>query len=145
MKSATTVFLVVLVGLVLFMKSARPQLKIVVNEDKKPPVQVEPPVVKPKFTEDYEAAMAEKDCKVILVFGADWCPGCVRLKEHLKEANLDGYLVCFVDVGENRKVKRAHSVKLVPTSIICNKGEEVSRIVGFEAEKYDAWVEKNRE
>lgn len=148
MKPATALVLVALLGVALLLKSGRPQLNISFGSDKRPQAQAEPeaekPAEKPKFTEDYDAAMAEKDVRVILVFGAEWCPACVRLKEHLKSANLDGYLVCFVNPGENRKARRAHSVKVLPTSVVCENGEEVSRVVGFESKKYDAWLEDNR-
>lgn len=144
MKSAAVLMLATVLGLALFYRSGQPQRSADEQPQTSPPAQVEPPTEKPRFTEDYESAMKEKDRKVILVFGADWCPHCVLLKEHLKEMNLDGYLVCVVDADRNREAKRAHSVRILPTSIILEKGEEVSRERGFDKKSYDAWVEGNR-
>jgi len=103
-----------------------------------------PPHLKPAFTEDYEEAMSEKDRKVLLVFGAEWCPHCVTLKAHLKDVNLDGFLVCVLDVDKRKEMKSKHSLKALPTCIIVDKGEEVSRMRGFDKKKFDAWIEENR-
>lgn len=144
MKSAAVLMLATVLGMALFYRSGQTQRQAVEQPQTSPPVQVEPQAEKPRFTEDYESAMKEKDRKVILVFGADWCPHCVLLKEHLKEKKLDGYLVCVVDVDKNREAKKSHSVRILPTSIILENGEEVSRKRGFDKKNYDAWVEENR-
>lgn len=144
MKSAAVLMLATVLGLVLFYRSGQPQRSADEQPQTSPPAQVEPPAEKPRFTEDYEEAMREKDRKVILVFGADWCPHCVLLKEHLKGINLDGYLVCVVDVDENREAKRVHSVRILPTSVIVKDGKELSREKGFDKQSFESWVEKNR-
>lgn len=144
MKSAAVLMLATFLVLVILYKSGRHQISAEEQPQTSPPSQVEPPLKKPGFIEDYKEAMREKERKVILVFGAEWCPHCVLLKEHLKEMNLDGYLVCLVDVDSNREAKKAHSVRVLPTSIILKDGEEVSREKGFDKKKYDSWVEKNR-
>jgi len=144
MRSAAVLMLATVLVLAAFKMSGRIQKSAEEQPQTSPPVQVEPKSEKSRFTEDYEEAMREKDRKVILVFGADWCPHCVVLKKHLKEMNLDGYLVCTLDVDENRDVKRKHGARMLPTSIIMEDGKEVSRHVGFDKKFYDAWVEENR-
>jgi thioredoxin-like negative regulator of GroEL len=144
MRSAAVLMLATVLGLALLKMSGRPQGSAEEQPQTSPPSQVEPQTEKPHFTEDYEEAMREKDRKVILVFGADWCPACVMLKKHLKEMSLDGYLVCTLDVDENRGVKRKRGARMLPTSIIMEDGKEVSRHVGFDKKSYDAWVEENR-
>jgi thioredoxin-like negative regulator of GroEL len=94
---------------------------------------------KPKFTNDYESAMKESDRRVMLVFSADWCGHCVSLKEHLKSMDLGDCLVCIVDADQNRAIKRRHSVRSLPTSIIIKEGKEISRNKGFDVNNYDAW------
>jgi thioredoxin 1 len=144
MRSAAVLMLATVLGLALLKMSELPQGSAEERPQTSPPSQAEPQKEKPRFTEDYEEAMREKDRKVILVFGADWCPHCVVLKKHLEGMNLDGYLVCTVDVDKNRDLKRKHRVRALPTSIIMEDGSEVSRQRGFEKGPYDAWVEENR-
>jgi thiol-disulfide isomerase/thioredoxin len=109
-----------------------------------PPTQAEPPAERPTFTEDYDLAMAEKGRKVILVFGADWCPHCSVLEEHLKGMNLEGYLVCSVDVDSRKDLASEYRIKVLPTSVVLLEGKEVSRTKGFSKASYDRWVESNR-
>jgi thiol-disulfide isomerase/thioredoxin len=144
MRSAAVLMLATVLGLALLKMSGQPQRSADDQPQTSPPAQVEPPAEKPQFTEDYDAAIREKDRKVLLIFSADWCPHCVLLKDHLKETNLEGYLVCVVDIGSNRAARRTHSVRSLPTSIILKDGEEVSRERGFDKQSFDAWVEKNR-
>jgi thioredoxin-like negative regulator of GroEL len=144
MKSAAVLMLATVLGLALLRMSGLTQRSAEEQPQTSPPSQVEPQTEKPRFTKDYEEAMREKDRKVILVFGADWCPACVVLKKHLEGMNLDGYLVCVLDVDESRDIKRKHGARMLPTSIIMEDGKEVSRHVGFDKQYYDAWVEENR-
>jgi thioredoxin-like negative regulator of GroEL len=144
MRSAAVLMLATVLGLALLKMSGLPQGSAKEQPQTSPPSQVEPQTEKQRFTEDYEEAMREKDRKIILVFGADWCPHCVVLKKHLEGMNLDGYLVCTVDVEENRDIKRKHAVRMLPTSIIMENGKEASRHKGFDKKSYDAWVEENR-
>lgn len=144
MRSAAVLMLVAVLGLALFLKSGQISESAEGQPRTSPPAQVEPPQAKPSFTEDYEAAMGETERKVIVVFGAEWCPHCVLLKDHLKEMNLEGYLVCLVDVDQHKDIQKKHAVKLLPTSILIEKGKETSREKGFDKAKFDAWVEENR-
>lgn len=144
MKSAVALMLVAALGLALFMKCGltlgsaeeRPQTSPLAHNDQ--------PKAKPSFTEDYEAAMDETERKVIVVFGAEWCPHCALLKDHLKVMNLDGYLVCLVDVDKQKDAQRKHGVRVLPTSIMFEGGKEISRQKGFDKDKLEDWVEENR-
>jgi len=142
MRYAAVVMLATVVGLAVFYKSDLPPA--LEEPAAPPPAQVEPPVELPQFIEDYDAAMREKDRKVILVFGAEWCPHCVTLKENLKGMNLDGYLVCLVDVEKHKGARKYHAVRILPTSVILKDGKEMSRKRGFEKQGFEAWVEGNR-
>lgn len=144
MKSAAVLMLVAIVALVLFLKCGQTGGPAEEQPQTSPPQQAEPKADKPVFTKDYEAAMQEKDGKVIVVFGAEWCPHCVVLKDHLKSMNLQGYTVCFVDVDEHKELKRKYGVRSLPTSIIFYQGKETSREKGFDKARYEAWVEENR-
>lgn len=144
MKSAAALMLVTVLVLAFVFKSGLTLESAERQPQTSPPTQTEPKVEKPRVTEDYEEAMKETERKVILVFGAEWCPHCVVLKDHLKDVNLDGYLVCLVDVDDNKEAKRNHAVRVLPTSVILDEGKEVSRLKGFEKDKFDNWVEENR-
>jgi thiol-disulfide isomerase/thioredoxin len=96
------------------------------------------------FADSYEEAVANKDRKILVVLGADWCHYCVMLKEHLKKANLKGYFVCLVDVEERPDLKKKHGAKSMPTSILIVNGKEESRKTGFSNAEYDAWLDDNR-
>lgn len=108
------------------------------------PQIVEPPVEESHFTDDYEEAISEKERKVILVFGAEWCAHCVKLKDYLKTADLKGYLVCFLNTEDRRDLKREYGVRSLPTSVMLKEGKEISRERGFDTAKYDSWIENNK-
>jgi len=139
MRSASIFALATLTGLAFFATFGRTARSTDTPPQTSPKSYVEPIEEQPRFTGDYEAAMAEKDRRVILVFSADWCPHCVSLKEHLKGMELGDHLVCIVDVDQHKDLKRKHSVRILPTSIIVEEGKEVSRNRGFNPEKYDEW------
>jgi len=98
----------------------------------------------PDFVNDYEKATSTKDKNVLVIIGTEWCGGCVRLKEALKSANLDDYVVCVVDAEERKDISKKHSVSAYPTSVILFNKEEMSRKKGYEKSSYDKWLEKNR-
>lgn len=140
MRSAAALILAFLLALALF---ARPKKQEIPPSA---PPQTPPPAVevKPSFTEDYEEAMKETERKVLLVFSSERCPHCKTLKEHLKSANLDGILVCTVDVTEHKDIARKYHVRGLPTSVMLSKGEETSRTKGFSQDEWDAWFAEAR-
>lgn len=98
----------------------------------------------PEFVPRYEDAVSMKEKKVLLIVGADWCRGCVRLKKSIDSINLKGYVVCFVDADERADICMSHSVSAYPTSLILFEGEEVSRNKGYEKRSYENWLKKFR-
>lgn len=96
------------------------------------------------FADSYEEAVANKDRKVLVVLGADWCHYCRVLKEHLQKADLKGYVVCVIDVDDRPDLKKKHGAKSMPTSVVIVNGKEESRKIGFARAEYDAWLEENR-
>lgn len=144
MKSAAALVLVTSLVLALLFKSGLMLESAARQPQTSPPKQAEPKAEKPEVTEDYEEAMNENERKVILVFGAEWCPHCVVLKNNLKDMNLEGYLVCLIDVDKNKDAQRKHSVRLLPTSVMLESGKEISREKGFDKARFEAWLEHNR-
>lgn len=141
MRSAAALILASLLALALFAR---------LNKHEKPrsaPPQTPPSAAeaRPSFTEDYEEAMKESERKVLLVFGAEWCPHCKTLEKHLMSASLDGVLVCEIDVDAHQDIARKHHVRGLPTSIMLSNREEISRTKGFSQDEYDAWLSEARQ
>lgn len=99
---------------------------------------------RPVFEDNYQKAISYSDKNVLLIFGADWCKYCNVLKGELKDMNLDGYVICLIDVEKNKDTQSANGVSLLPTSLIVNNGKEKSRMTGYFKKTYQEWVEKNR-
>lgn len=144
MRSAAVLMLAMVVVLALLSRSGRDMRSAEDQPQTSPPAQVEPKPKAPSITDDYEEAMKEAERKVILVFGAEWCPHCVLLKDHLGNMNLDGYLICVVDVDDHKELKRKYKARSLPTSVMLDAGKEVSRKVGFQKAEYEEWIESNR-
>lgn len=99
----------------------------------------------PVFVDQYEQAVGTADKSVLIVFGADWCGYCVRLKNDKESLNLDEYVVCFVDADKNPEMVKENSVSSFPTSIVMHDGKEVSRKTGYKKTEYQKWLDSNRE
>lgn len=114
---------------------------------KKPEIKQEEPNVvdnSPIFENDYEKATAHSDRNVLVVFGADWCRYCNILKGDIPTMNLDGYVVCVLNVTKNKDAEVRNGISYLPTSIVMNQGKETARIVGYSAQQYKSWLETNR-
>ena len=55
---------------------------------------------------------------ILLVFGADWCQNCVSLKQDMIKGDLvselDGFIVCYVNIEDNKELPKLYRVKNVP-------------------------------
>lgn len=68
---------------------------------------------------------------LVLEFGASWCPHC-SAAQPLMAANLAGrprVRLIRVEDGRGRPLGRSFQVKLWPTFIFLNEGQEVARLV----------------
>lgn len=97
----------------------------------------------PIFTQDYESAM-QSNQNVLLIFGADWCGNCVKLKNDMYSINLDDYVICTIDADENKSLARKYKVRSYPTSIVIKNGNELARKIGYKKVDFENWVEKHR-
>lgn len=94
---------------------------------------------------EYELSldMAKKENKkILLVFTADYCSWCKKLKEVLNKqeviSQLDEYIVCYIDVKnpKNKDLKIKHAAKSLPTCVILDKQEKViKKDSGYKNEK----------
>jgi len=141
MRSAAVLILASMIGIAIYLRLGRQPRPAEVRPQTSPPSISQP--LSP-FEDDYEVAKNEKNRLVILVFTSEWCPHCVRLKEHLEESNLDGFLFCFVDATKKTSLVGQYKVKKLPTSVMLKNGKETSKKVGFAKGEYDEWLSSNR-
>jgi thiol-disulfide isomerase/thioredoxin len=80
-----------------------------------------------------EKAAAEYPKNCLIIWTADWCSRCPRMKELGERLKAEGYDVFYVDFDTNKAEAREKGIKAVPTAIVHNGGEEVHRVVGITA------------
>lgn len=117
---------------------------------KKPDQVVDPVIIVPELEnnilyDNYEESkrLAKiHDMNIIVVFSADWCVYCKKLKNDLKNiSNLDKYIVCIIDIEKDKSLARKWKVKNLPTSVAINSSQEViSQIVGYKRNNYESWI-----
>lgn len=79
--------------------------------------------------------------KLILIFSAEWCLYCKKLKsdiENLKDK--DKYILCLVDINKNKIIADKYKVKILPTSIVLKDNIEQERISGYNKNDYINWL-----
>lgn len=81
----------------------------------------------------------------LFIFGAEWCPACVKLKQFIKgnPSKLSKYKVQLFDVDKHPETKRELNISKVPTSIIFDDdGTIVSKKIGYDS-SYTQWLKNN--
>lgn len=79
--------------------------------------------------------------KLILVFSADWCLFCKKLKSDLDHfANQNLYVLCLVDIEQNKSVVQEYKLKTLPTSIVFEHDKETQRTSGYNKNLYINWL-----
>jgi len=68
--------------------------------------------------------------KVAKYFSATWCGPCKGFKPIMQEIAGDGYSIEFIDVDEQQNKATKYGVRSVPTVVIEQDGQEISRFVG---------------
>lgn len=86
---------------------------------------------KTRVTTEEAATEYPKNC--LIIWTADWCSRCPRMKELGERLKAEGYDVFYIDYDKNKAKAREEGVKAVPTAIIHSGGEEVHRVVGISA------------
>lgn len=147
MKTGIVLLLSVFIIFAVLMKAGMENPEAGRPEAKKPDVVQEEPKAadnKPIFEDNYERAISHGDRNVLVIFGADWCKYCNILKGDMANMNLDGYVVCVVDVTKNKDLKARKGISSLPTSIVMDNGKEVARTTGYSANQYKQWLDANR-
>lgn len=82
--------------------------------------------------------------KLLLVFGADWCPYCKVLKKDISTINTSSYIVCIINTDKYTELVDQFKIKGLPTSIILTADKkEISRKTGYKKEEYNSWLQNN--
>ena len=68
--------------------------------------------------------------KTIKYFTATWCGPCKAFKPIMNEIASEGNSVEFIDVDEQQNKATKYGVRSVPTVVIEQDGQEISRFVG---------------
>ena len=68
--------------------------------------------------------------KTMKYFSASWCGPCKAFKPVINSIRSEGYYVEFIDIDMLTDLAQKYNVRSVPTVVIEEDGEEVSRFVG---------------
>jgi thiol:disulfide interchange protein DsbD len=85
----------------------------------------------------------EQNKPLLLIFSADWCDYCTKLKTEILSTNeTSDYVSCIIDVDNNKDLVKKYKVRILPTSIVIKDGEQVIKSkTGFQGKKdYLKWL-----
>ena len=70
--------------------------------------------------------------KTVYYFTADWCQPCKKTRPIVEELNREQTTAGFqiIDVDDNPELVKTFSIQSVPTFILFNEGQEISRMIG---------------
>lgn len=91
----------------------------------------------PAFMQNYDDAMSvskELHQPSILIFTAEWCLPCKKLKKDLSKyaAKFEDTTIAIIDIDKYPELANKYQVKTIPRSIFFNaKGEKIKDITGY--------------
>ena len=142
---------IIVFGLILLMvyKEYKPQ-NIPTIIDRIPKIVV--PVVEPDLKDNIvyddlnkSIELASKyNKKVLIIFGADWCPYCKTLKKDISTLFIQKYIVSIIDIDKNSGIVDEFKIKGLPTSVVIDSAKkELARKIGYKKEEYENWLKQN--
>ena len=85
--------------------------------------------------------------KELFIFGADWCPSCVRLKNFVgKTPKLFNKFkqVKIIDIDKHPELKKELNITKIPASVIfSDDGKIETKKIGFSQTQYIEWLKNN--
>lgn len=92
-------------------------------------------------------AMSEDTSKdVLLIFGAEWCGACQRLKTDLSNNNQmsDDLIICYVNIDKNPSLAQEYRVRTIPHYIIIRDKKELRQDKGYnDPKRFIRWRNKS--
>ena len=83
---------------------------------------------------------------VLVIFGSDSCAFCMLLKKSIAsdlKNDIDGYIICYLDLGKNPELKTEYQISLIPDSRIVKDDTTISVKKGFNLREYKNWLQNN--
>lgn len=83
--------------------------------------------------EDAIVLQQNTDIDLILIFTADWCRFCDKLKNDIvsDELMLSDKIVCYIDIDKSRKIAKQYGVKTIPDSRLIKNQKEIKKVIGY--------------
>lgn len=72
-----------------------------------------------------------KDQRILVDFGAEWCPPCKKMIPIVKELEAEGYMIMKIDAGAQTQLMKELNIEKLPTFIVFKNGIEGKRLSGF--------------
>lgn len=93
---------------------------------------------------DAIALSEESNRQILVVFTAEWCGYCNEMKNDLQNCQeLQGMIVCFVNIDTNSELKKEYRVKSIPDYFILKNKIEIKRQKGYHNKKeFVKWLNK---
>ena len=80
-------------------------------------------------------ALAENtDSDILVIFTADWCGACQKMKKDIEtdeSGTLSKHIVCYIDYDNNKQLVREYNVKKIPHYFILRKRKEIKKQTGY--------------
>lgn len=90
---------------------------------------------------DEAKVLAQETSKpVLIVFGADYCAYCLKLKQDLLLSKDIEHIVCYVDIQDHTDLKDKYNVGVIPDSRVIINNKEVGSFKGYSPQKYFTWL-----
>jgi len=82
-----------------------------------------------------DAIILAEDLKIdlLLVFSADWCVACDKLKNDIHQdlSMLENTVVCYIDIEKRPDFAKEFGVKRIPDCVVYRSKKEIKRRVGY--------------
>lgn len=94
---------------------------------------------------DYDAAVSlceQEDKPLLLIFSADWCGYCTKLKQDvLIDNSTKNYITCVIDTDMDKNLAKKHRARSLPTSVVLENNKETKRKTGYKNKTdYTNWL-----
>lgn len=85
--------------------------------------------------QNFAQEVEQSDTPILVDFWATWCGPCQSQGPIIDQMDQEGFHVAKIDVDESPELAERFHVMTIPTLIVFNKGEEVSRAVGLHSQE----------